>query len=56
MNDAGFEFRRVLHVSGWSQSEVSVELGINCGCQSMDKARYTSGARSGYTEADRSAN
>lgn len=29
MNDAGFEFRRVLHVSGWSQSEVSVELGVS---------------------------
>lgn len=29
MNDAGFEFRRVLHVSGWSQSEVSIELGVS---------------------------
>jgi predicted transcriptional regulator len=29
MNDAGFEFRRVLHVSGWSQSEVSLELGVS---------------------------
>lgn len=29
MNDAGFEFRRVLHVSGWSQSEISVELGVS---------------------------
>ena len=29
MHDAGFKFRRVLHVSGWSQSEVSVELGVS---------------------------
>jgi transcriptional regulator with XRE-family HTH domain len=29
MNDAGFEFRRVLHMSKWTQSDVAMELGVS---------------------------
>jgi len=29
MNDAGFEFRRILHRSRWTQLDLSVELGVS---------------------------
>jgi len=29
MNDAGFEFRRILHLSRWTQLDLSVELGVS---------------------------